>query len=581
MASSAPPALIKFVDEAPSSDQNVRDHELDISERKAHAARVAHERKTRQPPGSTSPSSEGSAGDAAPSTRKGMVVAKPRRGGNILVFDESSTIKSTSKKGSPSTAKKTSTQPSTKKATTAPAKKVSAVPPLPSPLKGNSDPFGALAISVTPQVSQVLQFMHDGVYPGLYFNSFFRRMYGDVRVTSWESSSWLPAQTAQAGWHYALSSLNDEGLALACIGGYLNNMAMLMPESSKRKATRLGLTMMTKSSMLLRRKLQDQMDQDLVMGTALINHIYWLFRAAIFSRDEASITTHGQMLNLSLMKGLVDGSADILMLIQAGVDDVDVCARLMRRTFIHPAAFAKVCAGLWAMAEPLLPHIRPEVYSDLHPNVEITELREIYNIGRHLAEYSENKVSEEEWGPPDMRRLSFAWFVTKSDWSMRMCLSLIPDLRDDRYEPRPETSGVRLTQAGLALATLYYIRRVGHHAVVNGVDFRDASGPIIEHMKVVMDQVYASCTEEELERYAEGHLYILFVGAFYERRGTKADRHLAGRWFQRHLAAHAVKYGWQRWTNVRPILRRFHYVEWVQPNGSLWYEDIVKELSAG
>lgn len=562
MAGQQSPLKIRFVTEGPQH-QTVREKELDVSERKAHSARIAHERararRERGAAATPAPNADPETSTAQPAPKRKCVVhVKQRHGTRTIVFDK----------------------PVVKKLPQKPPLPPSP-PKLPSPRKGDSDPFGVLAIPVTPQVNQVLQFMRDGVYPGLYFNSFFKRMYGDIKVTNLETSTWLPAQTALAGWKYALSSLQDEGIALACVGGYLHNMSMLMLDSSKSKATNLGLSMMTKSSVLLRRSLHRAMQKSSFMDRTLINHVYWLFRAAIFSGDEVSIMAHGTMLNVSLMKGLVEGTVDIQMLIQSGVDDVDICSRLMRRTFIHPDAYAATCAGLWAMAEANLPKIKTEVYLDLHPNVECAELRQTFNITRSLAGYTEQHITDAEWGLPEQKQLSFAWFVTQSDWGMRQTLSVSLDLREDKYSSQAWAEGVRLTQAALGLAVLYYGRLLGHDAVINGVDIRDASPTIMAHLQAVMTQVLAKCSGEELDAYVDAHAWILFVGSFYEQRNQKnPGRRSLARWFQHRLAEHAVRHKRESWTLARRTFESFHYFDFIEPHGSQWYEEVIAKVSA-
>ncbi|KIV93016.1 hypothetical protein PV10_04261 [Exophiala mesophila] len=563
MAPQETPLKIRFVTEGPQK-QSLREKELDVSERKAHSARIAHER-ARAKRDREAASKKALNADSEPSTstaqpapkRKGIKHVKQRHGTRNVFFDKP-------------VVKKVSVEHSVRPPS----------PKLPPPIKGDSDPFGVLAIPVTPQVKQVLQFMKDGVYPGLYFNSFFKRMYGDIKVKDLETSTWLPAQTALAGWKYALASLQDEGIALACVGGYLHNMSMLMLDSSKSKATNLGLSMMTKSSVLLRRSLHKSMQKNSSMGTTLINHVYWLFRAAIFSGDEESIIAHGRMLNLCLMKGLVEGTADIQMLIQSGVDDVDICSRLMRRPFIHPDAYAATCAGLWALAEANLPKMTIEINMELHSNVQCPEVQQAFLICRSLAGYAEQQITDEEWGSPTQKQLSFAWFVTKSDWGMRQALSASLDLRDDKYSSQVWSEGVRLTQASLGLAVLYYGRLLGHDAVINGVDIRDISATIMAHLQVIMTQVLAKCSDEELEAYVDAHTWILFVGAFIEQRNKKKNSGRSQvRWFQHRLAEHAVRHKRESWLLEKSTFESFHYFDFIEPNGAQWYEEVIAELA--
>jgi hypothetical protein len=208
--------------------------------------------------------------------------------------------------------------------------------PVPTILHGNSDPFTQLAIVVTPLVNSVITFMREALYPNLYFNTFFRRMYGDSHgpINVLQESSWLPAQMARQGWHFGRSSLSCEGPALACIASFLNNMAPLLSEQAREETYDKALMLTTKSSQLLRESLDkkpSQPDQGLLhRDPTLITHVYWLFRAAVHSNNRTSATVHGKILAQTMMQGFDDEAVDLLQIIQATIDDVDDAAMHMR-----------------------------------------------------------------------------------------------------------------------------------------------------------------------------------------------------------------------------------------------------------
>jgi hypothetical protein len=208
--------------------------------------------------------------------------------------------------------------------------------PVPTILNGNSDPFAQLAIAVTPLVNSVITFMREALYPNLYFNPFFRRMYGDSHgpINVLQESSWLPAQMARQGWNFSRGSLSTEGPALACIASFLNNMAALMSDQAREETYDKALMLTTKSSRLLRESLDKkprQPDQGLLhRDPTLITHVYWLFRAAVHSNNRTSATVHGKILAQTMINGFDDGAVDLLQIIQATIDDVDDAAMHMR-----------------------------------------------------------------------------------------------------------------------------------------------------------------------------------------------------------------------------------------------------------
>lgn len=418
-------------------------------------------------------------------------------------------------------------------------------------LRGNSDPFAALPMGITPLVNQALTFMRDAFFPSLHFNPFFRRLYGDYHgsLTVLDDISWLPAQTAKQGWQFATTSLNSEGQALACITGFLHNLAELMPEDGRLKMNRQALALTTKSSELLRKSLErrdgDASDtstartQMPLHDRAVITHIFWLFRAATVTNNKASVAAHGKILAQSMMQCFNDGVVDHLMIIQAINDDVDdACKTMSRRTHFDPDWYAAICTPIWAMVEPILPAVPEEVLTNIDATVELPELRVLFVKARHMSSYSEDgiQVPDAAWGPPDQKHLAFSWFVTRSEFVMSSALKLYWDLCEDRLSSDVSisrddgvasgfraraltlTPGQRLTQAALTLGVLYYLRVLGHEARINGHDIRDASPAMIRHLRRLMERIARVATPDEKQRYHDAHAWLLYLGAMHEER---------------------------------------------------------------
>ncbi|KIW92989.1 uncharacterized protein Z519_06838 [Cladophialophora bantiana CBS 173.52] len=464
--------------------------------------------------------------------------------------------------------------------------------PPPLVLNGNSDPFAMLPIIITPLVNQCLTFMREALYPSIYYNSFFRRLYGSSHgpINVLQDNTWLPAQTARQDWETAAGSLTSEGQALACIASFLGNMAPLMPEAGRLKIRREALIYTTKSSQLLRRSLDKLPDAGgksvLLRDPSLITHVFWLFRAAVFSENKSSVAVHGKVLAHSIMRGFDEGLVDHLMIIQAINADCDDATKFMRRTHFDPDWYRTIIQPIWAMAEYILPPIPEAAYVNINPTIEIPEVQEIFINSLRQAAYCEDgmQVPHEAWGPLEQRQLAFAWFVTQSEYTMSKLLQIYFDLRDGNYVPyqtgaqQTPTPGQRLTQMGLALGLLYYVRVLGHETKINGQDIRDSSPEIIRHLRSTMQQMSVIATEDEKQHYREAHAWVYFLGAFEEeRKGIPPT----STWFQRRLAEHvnvSREKGWNTsssWIEYRRIFRTFLYTDWAYPSGFAWFDRIV------
>ena len=68
------------------------------------------------------------------------------------------------------------------------------------------------------------------------------------------------------------------------------------------------------------------------------------------------------------------------------------------------------------------------------------------------------------------------------------------------------------TQACLALALLYSVRRLEHECKVNGVDLCDMSDIIMLHMHTNLQEGLSCCSDTESEQYQKAHLWTAMIG---------------------------------------------------------------------
>ena len=445
-------------------------------------------------------------------------------------------------------------------------------------LEGNSDPFGSFSIKITPQINQVLTFMRDAIYPNIYYHNKFM---SKINEGNPDRSNWISAGIGVQAWGFAVESLHGEGVSLACIASYLGNMAMLLPEHARPNTNRLALALATKSCGLLQKSLpSDATSTNPTKVRTLIAQIYFLYRASVVEGDRMSVAIYGPILKRFLVRGISQGLVDVVMLYQAAVDDIDFASKFMCRTLFDYSWFGEVSSGFWALAEPLLPLVRADVFTGVHKNVECTELRDYFTTARHMNTYAEHIFPESAWGPTVQKQLAYSWFATKSLWALGSALNLYLDLRDDRFTRStfPFTSGQRLTQAALTLGLVYYFRNMGHTTTINSIDIRDCSASLMRELRATMTQVLKVSTERESHTYADAHLWVLFLGAFYERRERQRSGDAAGRWFRQKLVEKAVQSNKATWARLQPVLRGFFYMEWEKPHGSTWFDDTVIEI---
>lgn len=449
------------------------------------------------------------------------------------------------------------------------------LPPRYSFFKGNSDPFGCFPIEITPQVNQAIGFMRDTYFPILYNqNKLISTVFG--------ADFWGSKNIEMVAWQATCECFQVEGAALACIASLLGTISTLASGAGRANAARLSLILSTKSSSLLRNALGNSTEDSHPTGKSttsriLFDQIHFLHHGSMIRGDENSIKVYGPILHAVLVRLVNEGTLDLIMFCQASVDDIDASARFICRTSIDYGWFAQTCSGLWDTVEAKLPKLPPSVSGSLHENVLCVELRQVFQIARRMSAYGERKLSPSIMGNDTVqKRLIFTWFATNTCWAVATAMNLALDLRDDKYAKCDFTVGRGLTQAALALALVFLLRDMGHGNIINGVDVRDFSAYIMPELHIITKRAFATCTNHELQELAEAHLWILFMGAFCEQRRHISSTEDPG-WFQEQLVNRALLDKKANWARLKPVLQKFVYADWEEPNGSEWFDDLVQD----
>jgi len=112
--------------------------------------------------------------------------------------------------------------------------------------------------------------------------------------------------------------------------------------------------------------------------------------------------------------------------------------------------------------------------------------------------------------------------------------------------------------------------------MVMGTDIRDASPVIMKHLRESMLPALC-CTIDEKLRYREAHIWVLYIGALYERGVELADTGLPTRTtsFQELLVREAREMGIMTWKQMQVIERKFMQTDLLRPQGYTWFESVV------
>ena len=334
----------------PGQLKTIRERELQDAEKRSHAAKTASLQRRARP------------------KAKGAIHIRPKNDASAAQVEHDQSARSTPQRLSgdePSTL--------TQVDSTAELKILSRC------MQGNSDPFAAYPVHITPRLNQALSFMRDAVYPGLYFTHYFQRIFIDKSLQDRNAS--VPARFAKQGLEFATSSLEDEGTALACIASHMQILASYLQPSEHFNATHLTIALTSKSSRILHSKLVRSKDTQVVRDKNLINHIYWLYRTSIYQDDEKAIEIHGATLIRAITEGYLKGDVSPIVCFQVASLDLFMCAQYLRRPLFDYAWFGKAFGKFWLEVEARMPRVPAKIFDDLDSTVRNQELRPTLSAG--------------------------------------------------------------------------------------------------------------------------------------------------------------------------------------------------------
>ncbi|OAP64137.1 hypothetical protein AYL99_00109 [Fonsecaea erecta] len=528
---------LKFLPPA-KRDRPVRERELEEAEIKAHAARISHQKRKWAKLQQQLLQKEGLQGYAAPRVHGGQ-------------------------------------QPSRR--APAPYREIIFV------LHGSSDPFNACPVKITPEVNRILTYTRDVMLPNIFSPPFFRRLtVGGPKIVNFEN-----AKKVIGGPSFLLSMKGfrdmNEGAALAWLCGHIPGIVRLNSPQSTQQLSTARLKMRAKSLKLLREHLASHAQTSPESMAALRLHIRCLFETECMAGDTMAAKAHADIL-LRLPDPLTDEVERAQHLLVMMFDATELACKKLERTVLPFGSWtAKAHARLWAMASQFVP-IPPVYVHNAHSCVEIPEHREAMITLRYCLWIAETPLpfgTSEERLKADM---IFAWIATKTFHDLGNLINLYVDIMEGKILFNSE--GHRLTQACMVLTLVYESRKRVHEAIIeDGADIREASNVIMPRLAQDMATAMEMMSPVECVHYQEAYLWMLYAGALHEQRQQSKMRWTSFNpkvestekpWFTTTLAKHADQMNVTTWAEAKAILRQFLYDDHLEPDGHLWFEDVVR-----
>lgn len=439
-------------------------------------------------------------------------------------------------------------------------------------LEGCSDPFTGINFKITPRINQILTFARDVCVPASFFSSMFVRLSEGTKFAHQQNSIlgdsfFISRCAARREWQALVDSLHSELTALSCLLGYLSLMAIVTPGIGWIKV--LSVQLRLRATQLLREK-TPAYEKD---PEALVLQVYRFFRAACIEGDIAAVDAHGRMLRSLLESGT---GFTYQILIQALLSDGDFATKHARRC-IFDVSQGSWCLNtlqkLWIMTDQFYPVYTAKDWN-IHENVLSEESREMFAHARNMLHMSNFKqFPAVKWTERSAGDMAFAGLTSRSLYAHAQMNEHYLDLIENRVLSWT-TEGVRWSQAAIVVALHYLKRRTCGEAVINGVNVRDASPALFGQLQIALNKAFEFCMADELETYADAHIWVLYIGAMEELRYSNKPNWQFGP-LCRLLAAKIRHTRYKDWESMRSMAGQFLFADFVHPEGKLWWKDLL------
>lgn len=472
---------------------------------------------------------------------------------------------------------------------------------LPRRLCGNSDPFGAFAIEVTPCVNLILTFIRDAVIPAVYGTPFFRACSpdpkGTINLAQSSRNTIISSHSARRYWASHTRYLQDEGMALAALAVHCDLIPQIHLSSTPWTGGNIksSLHMRTQSMCLLREKLANDSGSCDAASEAVMMHVFLLFRAEHTASHLDAVVVHGSMLRLMVERAAAEERLTFQFLIQCLVIDAEHAVKFMTRPiFDHEGWCIRLLKPLWDRTYSLAPSAPAQLRENISETIELELVRSSLSELRYQLFFTTHPFDTADCYEGGNSDLAFGLLCTRSHVDFARMVSLYLDVRDGAAPLYGQLSpGQRYTQAALILNTLFIVRCWGTAAIINGTDIKDASPELMAQLGICVERMLQDCTFQERIQYQDAHLWILYGCALWERRqqqvrdlldsvlqsGSTDHFHLCEAYegtFTARLVDFCEDHKIHTVAQLQKIESKFIQTDLLQPHPVTWFEQTVR-----
>ena len=431
--------------------------------------------------------------------------------------------------------------------------------------KGNSDPFNTFATPIDPGVNNLMLFCRNFFLPSLY------------RI---ETQSVNTAIAAARDWEDFIAALHDSGTAY----GYLSRLAVVKGSitGDSTMATQ-ALMYRNQSSALLRAHITKSSNPN---DLQTHRSVYALFTADLVARNLSRASIHARVLAHLLQRVGRHSTIDPAFLRRVLFNGMQrTSMTLSRSAFDLEKWVPKQFHDEWKQVLESIPLSSREASRFLDPSVDKGKLRVILIDLREQFEAYKILVS-------DSTSQKLFNFFSVTSRVLVDCLRLLNHYVDVTTQVRSTEmlvgspafpQGYAYIQTYTCLATVYWIRAISMHDVPVGSIHPGAGNTVFDTSSTILIHLWQALSQSETHTlpmqptlvYPRLRLWALYIAATAERDESGSQEDAEDGWYNVRFAAQAKSMKLHSWQDVRKILEGFLYTDFIQSDGSRWFEEMM------
>jgi hypothetical protein len=444
--------------------------------------------------------------------------------------------------------------------------------PLTFLLDGNSDPFNASPISITPRVNEALSFFGTHYLPGTYG----RKMY-ETRSSA-----------EQLEWDAFLDSMHDECSTLAFVFLQTVNLSQVksMSACTELSLNRQELSLKNKSFASLREKIGQQIlstsDDRMILRSAI-----YLYSSAVVRGDFIEATMHGK--SLARMLNEREWESPTSAKEQAFVGhmiwtDAHFAQRFMKPPHLDAAWALEKLKPVMAPLDQLMASLEG-MFTGGMDEILIDEPLRSFFLRDRFAGWLWTMTSLPKGVDPEAA--SF-WVIATIHLVQGELVnySLAIDERLRKAAARDTLSAddecYWLTQQSIALGLVFAVWLFSA-PTVGGYKIMWTGPVVLSKLRSSLDRAMALAYPSDVEddailgaRYGNAYLWILSKVAQSEHTFAKQESNPWRSWGNRNFAMIARRLGISSWESVHERLRKFLFHDGTEPRAATWVEKTIK-----